>query len=261
MEQKLSGEVFDLLKRALKAQGMSYERLADELQLSLPTIKRLFAEKDCKFSRLLTICDVLDISFADLMDTAKRNSDSAAYLPPEVEAAFARYPQLLNFYTLLREPQPPEAIAAHYGLTDADIELYLRDLEALALITRSPGGRVGVRDDAPFKVHRDGPLQAAYSALNQEFIALTLQNNDTEDFHYDSLSRQMRPETAAQVSAEIEQLKLRIGRLARQDKLISKLEEMKSYKWSFASAQVSLLQFLSLDPHRDRRTAPNNTRR
>lgn len=258
MEQHLGGEVFELLKQALRARGMSYEKLAQALNLSLPTIKRLFVEQDCKFSRLLAICDVLDISFSDLMDTARRKSDNAEYLEPRIEATFAEYPALLNFYTLLREPLSPATIAEHYGLCDADIELYLRDLEALGLISRNHLGRVSLRDDAPFKVRREGPLLPAYSDINRRFVAQTLQHNGNDGYHYDSLSRQMRRETAALVENEIEQLKQRIGRLARQDRLISKPEEMRSYKWSFAYAQISLLQFLDLGPHKDnRRAAPH----
>lgn len=56
----------------------------------------------------------------------------------------------------------------------------------------------------------------------------------------------MRAETATLVENEIELLKQRIGHLARQDRLISKPEEMLSYKWSGAYAQISLMQFLEL---------------
>lgn len=104
---------------------------------------------------------MLDISFSDLLDTARRKSDNAEYLT------------LLNFHTLLREPVSPARIAEHYNLCDADIELYLRDLEALELITRSHLGRISLREDAPFKVRRDGPLLPTCSDINRRFIAQT----------------------------------------------------------------------------------------
>ncbi len=246
------GEVFELLKRALRAQGMSYEDLAQAMQLSLPTIKRLFSDQDCKFSRLLAVCDVLEISMVDLMDTAQRKNNCAEYLAPEVEAAFAEYPALFYFYALLREPLSTAEISEYYQLSDADIILYCRDLERLGMINTGYQGRVTLLHDAPFKVHRDGALQAAYSAINAQFIQQTLNRNGAEENHYESLSRQLRPETAAQINAEIEQLTQRIGRFARQDRLTSKQHEMKTYKWAFACAQVSLLSFIELEKHRDR---------
>ena len=247
-------EVFELLKRTLKSRKMTYEALATELDLSVPTVKRLFIEQDCKLSRLVKICDVLDLSIADLMDTAKRASAEADYLPEETEEAFVQHPDLLNYYTLLREPVSTDAIAAHYQLSPADTQLYCRDLERLGLLTLNNNGRVNLPTDTPFKVRIDGPLNKLYTKINTDFVAHTLRainKNPNSADYFDSLSRQLRAETAAHIHEEIQQLIERIGRYARQDRMVCQPEELENHKWSFVSAQMSLTQFLKVGRHRD----------
>lgn len=254
MEQRLMGEVFALLKRALRARRMSYEALANELNVSLPTVKRLFVEQDCKFSRLCKICDLLELSVADLMDTARRRSEEAQYLSEQVEQCFAEHPALFYFYVLLREPLSPEAIAANYQLSAADTRLYCRDLERLELISLSPQGRVTVLSDGPYNVRQDGPLKALYESINVRFLQHCLRHSEQANTQMISLSRQLRADSARQIQSEIETLLQNISRYARQDRLISPNHELETYKWSFASAQVSMMQCLQVGKHRDNKS-------
>ena len=252
-------EVFELLKRTLKARKMTYEALASALDVSVPTIKRLFVDQDCKLSRLVTLCDVLGLSVADLMDSAKRGRIDADYLPEEVEQAFVEHPALLNYYTLLREPISQQDIATHYRISEADTLLYCRDLERLGLLKLNSKGRVILPTDSPFKVRIDGPLQTLYAKINTDFVAYTLRAHSSSSVTgacYDSLSRQVRPETAEQIGREFQQLFERIGQYARQDQLVSSPADLNNYKWSFVTAPVSLTQFLRIGGHRDNKKKP-----
>ncbi len=63
----MQAELFELLKSVLKARRMTYAGLAKRLGLSEPTIKRIFAERDCKLSRMNEICAALELTFDDMV--------------------------------------------------------------------------------------------------------------------------------------------------------------------------------------------------
>jgi len=102
MNSRLRGEIFDALKCALKARGWTYSDLAAGLGLSEPTIKRLFADGDCKFGRLLEICDLLDVTLTDLTERAKRGTDVSLELSEVTEVELAENPWLFDLYVLLQ---------------------------------------------------------------------------------------------------------------------------------------------------------------
>ena len=55
------------IKTRLKAQGISYRRLAELIGISEPTVKRDLARGNFSLQRLDLICDALGVSVADLV--------------------------------------------------------------------------------------------------------------------------------------------------------------------------------------------------
>ena len=64
-EQRQRTGLFSTLKQVLKSQGLRYRDLAELMDTSEPTIKRLFKEQDCKLSRLMDICKAIGVNFTD----------------------------------------------------------------------------------------------------------------------------------------------------------------------------------------------------
>ncbi|CAM5199355.1 helix-turn-helix domain-containing protein [Alishewanella longhuensis] len=61
-----TGQLITALKRCLKARGISYRQLAEQLQLSEASVKRIFAQQSFTLSRLEQICNVLDTNLYEL---------------------------------------------------------------------------------------------------------------------------------------------------------------------------------------------------
>ena len=169
-QQELSG-VFAALKQILKAQGMRYRDLAVMLDMSEVTIKRLFQEQDCKMSRLLEICEVLGVSFADLLRLADQAPAEPLHLPEATEQALADRPGLFSCLILLLSGFDARAIAAHNDLPAADVYLYLRELEKLQLIRLGVNDAVHMLISLPVRWRLDGPLHNILVDVNQRFIA------------------------------------------------------------------------------------------
>ncbi|MGQ7845403.1 helix-turn-helix domain-containing protein [Granulosicoccus sp. 3-233] len=249
MNRHSRSHAFDVLKRVLKARGMTYADLADRLGVSEPTIKRLFVERDCKFSRLESICQLLDLSVADVLEIAERAEDPALVFSREVEQALADSPALFHFYLLLRDEMSPGEIAAIHDLDEADLHLYARDLERLGLATIGPTGHVTPSSNNPLRLAVDGPLQSLHAQLNIDFLTRTIADSVDSPEAYITLSRRMRPETARLLQQDVTAMVTRIAKLARQDRLTSGQEELQTYKWSFAHGTASFASLFSIGPH------------
>ena len=64
--------IFDVIRRALRARGMTYRELGRHLGLSESGVKKVFASRDCNLDRLLAIAEVLEIEASELLSEAER---------------------------------------------------------------------------------------------------------------------------------------------------------------------------------------------
>ena len=56
------------LKRALRAKSLTYGAVAEKLDLSVASVKRLFSRGDLSLKRVDLICDLLETSVAELLE-------------------------------------------------------------------------------------------------------------------------------------------------------------------------------------------------
>lgn len=59
-------DLFEILKKQLRAQGFTYKLLAEKLNLSEASVKRMFTQEDINLSRLEAICSCLSMSLSEL---------------------------------------------------------------------------------------------------------------------------------------------------------------------------------------------------
>src|SRR4249919_1794848 len=88
-------ELIAALKRQLKAQGITYARLAQSLDLSEAAVKRMFSRQALSLVRLEQICAVLGIGLAELAIESRQGQATLAELDAESEDALVRDPALL----------------------------------------------------------------------------------------------------------------------------------------------------------------------
>ncbi len=212
-------------------------------------MKRLFVERDCKYSRLAKVCEVLGLTVADVLDVAERQAEAVDVLSEVVEQALAKSPSLFWFFMLLREEMTTGEIGTAYQPSETDVYLYCRELEELGLLMLTSNGGVERISTHAIRFTQGGPLHELYKRLNLAFMARVIDKsiNTTESFV--SVSRRMRPESARLMSDEIEALMGTIRRLARQDRLTSADTELVAYKWSIASGPASFKTLMDIVPH------------
>lgn len=246
MENRLLADAFEILKRTLRARGMTYAMAGAALGLSEVSVKRMFAQRDCKMSRLFELCDLLELPPEEVLQRARRTQSAAAYLSRETEAALAADASLFHFFILLREDFPAPEIAKIYGLTPLDIDHYGRLLEALDLAELMPEGQIRLKVPQPIKFRPFGALHSHVKRISQQFILDTIDRANDEDLAFTTMGRRMLPDTVRQVVKEMGEFHSHIANLARQDQMIASDKELVSFKWTAAMGVLSYPELLEI---------------
>jgi len=233
-EQRQRTGLFGCLKQVLKAQGIRYKDLAVLMNTSEPTIKRLFAEQDCKLSRLMEVCDAAGISFTELVDLAAKQPVTPTTLPESTEQSLAQRPGLMAFLMLLVSEFDLEAIARHNELTSNDVYRYLRELEKLELIRLRADDSYYFLVNLPIQWRLDGPLHSTLVTVNQTFIGEAFGKKEGgASFNsgpFYSASRLFSPNSIKQLNREVDNLYESFQKQASLDQMFYPAEELVPFK-------------------------------
>ncbi|AZZ35729.1 hypothetical protein CIK05_02575 [Bdellovibrio sp. qaytius] len=138
--QALESSLKDAIKSVLKLQKKSYEDLAEELEISVPTVKRILTKEEIGLSRLLHICDYLKVSLTELEKIANHNKNATKNTFTEKQEEFlAKNTNYLTFLLMMYSGQTLEEIQSKTKIDDKSMKLYLLRLEKLDLITYHKG--------------------------------------------------------------------------------------------------------------------------
>ena len=161
-----TANLIETLKKYMKAKGMTYKQLAEEMELSEASVKRLFSKQTFSLTRLEEVCRILDIDFYELalMDR-QRNRDSTGKLNDEQERALIRNPKLSIFLYFLVNGWSLKQITQEYEYSEAEAYRMLAELEKLGILEHHPGDRIRLRVSKNVYWQGDGPLQQEYDAL------------------------------------------------------------------------------------------------
>ncbi|GAB1263418.1 helix-turn-helix transcriptional regulator [Aurantivibrio infirmus] len=147
------------LKRQLKAQGKTYADVAVALDLSEASVKRLFSEHNFTLERLDTLCRLLGMDFAELVQQMDLQQKQMTELTLEQEQEIASdIVQVLvavcviNGYTFAE-------IIEQYKLKETDLIQKLAKLDRLKIIELLPNNRIKLLVSRNFSWLRSGPIQ------------------------------------------------------------------------------------------------------
>lgn len=121
------------LKDLLKQKKMTYENVAEELECSVPTVKRILGDEELTLSRLLQFCEILDVNLTDLETMTKMTTEKTEKFTEAQEQFLAKNKGFLSYFIKLYE-STPEQIAEKYKLNQRSTDKYLMGLEKHGLI-------------------------------------------------------------------------------------------------------------------------------
>ena len=158
------------LKKQLRAQGKTYADVADLLELSEASVKRLFATESFTLQRLEQLCDWLQIEFAELMLQAQQQPQ-LTQLTLQQEQEIATDQRLLLVAVSVINGFSFEDLLSHYELTEMECVRKLAALDRLKIIDLLPGNRIRLRLATHFSLLPDGPIQRFFlQRVQQDFF-------------------------------------------------------------------------------------------
>lgn len=146
------------LKAELKAAQITYADLADALDMSESSIKRMFAKADMPLSRIDDVLRVLKMDFAELARQVAEAQPQRHELTLEQERAVVADRKLLLMAICVLSQWSVEQIVAAYRLGEAECEVYLAVLARLGIVELRDAQRYRLKLAKTFRWRPDGPV-------------------------------------------------------------------------------------------------------
>jgi transcriptional regulator with XRE-family HTH domain len=155
-----AARLFEVLRGDLKAKGLTYRELAQRIDMSESSVKRMFGEQDMPLSRLAQVSEAVGTPFEDLLARAARSTPELARLTLEQERALVADPRLLLVAICCLSQWSVEQMLATYALMPAEAVAALARLDRLGLVELRPGNRYRLAVGRSFHWRREGPVIA-----------------------------------------------------------------------------------------------------
>lgn len=134
MKEFKSQKIKAVIKDLLKKKNITYEDLAEQLECSVPTIKRVLGPEELTLNRLLQLCEIVDIDLAELEAMTGAGEVREERFTPDQEAFLAKNRNFFAYLMQLFSGETPKQIAEKFGLTQRSTDKYLIGLEKQELI-------------------------------------------------------------------------------------------------------------------------------
>ncbi len=161
------------LKRALRERGHTYADVAKKLGVAVSSVKRLFARGEFTLTRLDQICELIEISLAEILARSNDRPISSQFTVAQ-EQEIVSDPKLFLIAWLLVNRTSFEEIVHNYHFTEREVlRLFLR-LDQLKCIELLPGNRVRLLVNRHFSWRPGGPIQRF---VNQKLLREFMSSN------------------------------------------------------------------------------------
>ena len=159
------------LKKMLKLHGKTYADVAEHLQLSEASIKRLFAQKSLTLQRLDLICQMMEIEIADLVQQANCNTQRISELSEADEKALVADVEMLLVTVCVIHNWSLEDILQHYHVSKPRCIQILAHLDRMKIIDLLPYNKIKIKVSPNFKWREHGPLHQFFQKnIETEFF-------------------------------------------------------------------------------------------
>ena len=159
------------LKQELRKQRINYRQVAEVLELSETSVKRLFSEEAFSIKRLERVCEMLHLDISDLIHLMEKNIDLTTQLSMEQEQELVSDVKLLLMALMLMNKLQFEDIVGTYDITEPEGIQLLARLDRMKLIELQPGNRVKLMVSPSFEWLPRGAIQQFFeSRVQSEFL-------------------------------------------------------------------------------------------
>ncbi len=239
----------ETLKKQLKARGLTYKDVAEALELSEASVKRLFSEYNFTLTRLETIAQLAGMQLSELVAVMSGDMPQLKQLTKEQEQQIADDLPLLMVAVSVINGFTFQNLLQQYQFSDAECIRYLAALDRLRIIELQPGNRIRLLVSPNFRWLSNGPIQRFFlEKVQQDFFDSGF-DKSTESLVV--LNGVLSNASNAELQKKMQRLARDFNELLREDASLS-LDERKGTTMVLALRQWQFKPFKQLKktPHR-----------
>ncbi|MEO7496935.1 MAG: helix-turn-helix transcriptional regulator [Massilia sp.] len=151
--------LLQVLRAELRAAGITYKALAERIEMSESSVKRMFGQKDMALSRLAQICKAAGVPLEDVLRRAADFKPHSDTLTLAQEKSLVANPRLLLVAICCLGHWSVEQVIETYRLSEPECIGALAELDRLGVIELKPLNRYSLRVSNAFQWLADGPVQ------------------------------------------------------------------------------------------------------
>lgn len=199
------------IKKKLKSQGITYRDLAQKLDLSEPSIKRILTSGRLTLDRLMQISNLLGYTLAELTKEATSEQPRLTTLTEKQEREIVSKPQLLIVAVCALNHWTADEIVEYYQLTQTACIKYLLQLDKLRIIDLLPNNRIRINVARDFDWLPFGPIKQYFQSRGiHDFLKSNFtQKDETMAFVHGMFSDHAR----SQMQDELRRLRQKFAEL------------------------------------------------
>lgn len=144
-----SSQIRSAIKTVMKKKKFGYSDLAKQLNVSLPTVKRIMSKDEMQVGRLLEICDWLEVKLSDLEKLATIGNQRRTQFTEKQEKFLSENSNYMSFLFHMYAGETPSEIQKKYNISKKSLELYLIRLERQELIKKKLGEYIPAHHEFP----------------------------------------------------------------------------------------------------------------
>lgn len=152
-------QVNQTLKSLLRQQQITYKEIATKLDMSEANIKRIFSTESFTLQRLEQICDILNMTMADLFALTQKQVQQISQLTVEQESELLADPKLLLIAVCVRDAWKFDEIISYYDIDKLQCIQLLARLDKLKIIDLLPNNHFKSLIAQDFRWIPGGPLE------------------------------------------------------------------------------------------------------
>jgi hypothetical protein len=155
-----TAQLMSVLKQSLKLHGFSYRDVAQQLNLSEASVKRLFSANGFSLVRLDSVSQMMGLEISDLVAEMRQQAKTGvSRMSEKQEQELAADPILLLVTVCVLNGWTLVELTEHYHLNVTQCIHYLATLDRLKLIMLLPMHHIQLCVAANFTWRKNGPIQ------------------------------------------------------------------------------------------------------
>jgi len=199
------------LKRCLKTQGKTYRDVAHALDLSEPSVKRLFSSGRFTVDRLVQVANLLGYTLAELSKEAQAAQPRLSTLTETQEREVVSDTRLLIVAVCALNHWELADMVKYYRIEQPECIKYLLRLDKLRIIDLLPGNRIRLNIARDFDWLPAGPIQQYFQTRGMGDFLNTGFARDDEAMAF--VNGMLTDQAVAQIQEELQKLRKKFADL------------------------------------------------